>query len=156
MAERDFHLVTWRSDDSSIVLQEASPGAWVGLTECLGRSAYLCDAVARNDVVIGVVGAGDIEMVIGQPGLRREVFSQISNGVEVVHELLEHRDAESLIVSVLQRRAPRGGAVEITQEELAAITGLSRETVNRNLARLATKGVIAVDRGRIVVRDRPG
>ena len=44
--------------------------------------------------------------------------------------------------------------VEVTQEQLADATGLSRETVNKYLHILRDQGIIQVNRGRISVASR--
>ena len=52
--------------------------------------------------------------------------------------------------------AAGGGArmdMRLTQRELGAIVGMSREEINRQLARLRDTGLINVDHGRIVVPD---
>ena len=40
----------------------------------------------------------------------------------------------------------------VTQEELGKLVGLSRQTVNRVLRDLATRGIIAMDHGRVLIR----
>lgn len=45
------------------------------------------------------------------------------------------------------------GVVEITQDELALLAGVSRPLVNRSLQELAQEGLVAVEHGSILVRD---
>jgi len=40
----------------------------------------------------------------------------------------------------------------VTQEELGKLVGLSRQTVNRVLREMATRGIIAMDHGRVLIR----
>jgi CRP-like cAMP-binding protein len=53
------------------------------------------------------------------------------------------------------RSDEEGVLVSISQQELAAWTGASREAVNKALATLRAPGWIATRRGGIVVLDRP-
>jgi CRP/FNR family transcriptional regulator/CRP/FNR family cyclic AMP-dependent transcriptional regulator len=51
-------------------------------------------------------------------------------------------------------RAVRAGArVPLNQRDFAALIGTTRESVNRQLARLKTAGVIAVEAGNVVILD---
>jgi CRP/FNR family transcriptional regulator len=44
--------------------------------------------------------------------------------------------------------------LRLTQQELAELVGASRETVSRILSRLEREGVVALRRGRVIIRDR--
>ncbi|RIK85736.1 MAG: Crp/Fnr family transcriptional regulator [Hyphomicrobiales bacterium] len=48
-----------------------------------------------------------------------------------------------------------GSAVEISQEELGLLVGVSRQVVNRSLHELQEEGLLRVERGRIVALDIP-
>lgn len=48
------------------------------------------------------------------------------------------------------------GVVQATQAEIAARIGSAREVVSRHLSALSREGLIAVERGRIVLLDLPG
>jgi len=48
-----------------------------------------------------------------------------------------------------------GSAVEISQEELGLLVGVSRQVVNRSLQELQDEGLITVERGRITPLDIP-
>jgi CRP-like cAMP-binding protein len=50
-----------------------------------------------------------------------------------------------------QERSPV--AVELNQTALAELAGVTRPTANRVLRRLESTGVVALDRGRVVVLD---
>jgi CRP-like cAMP-binding protein len=43
--------------------------------------------------------------------------------------------------------------LQLTQDDLASIFGVTRETVNRALARLREQGLVTLDRGQLVVPD---
>ena len=53
------------------------------------------------------------------------------------------------------RTAPGPITVPLTQEQLADLTGGTRQTVNQVLQRLASQGVVELARGRVVVVDLP-
>lgn len=76
---------------------------------------------------------------------------------------LMHGDAESIIMKELYILMKRfgsdrvaGGAKlkrKVTETELAERTGLARETINRVVSRLKTRGVISASRGYFVLMD---
>ncbi|TCC48999.1 Crp/Fnr family transcriptional regulator [Kribbella capetownensis] len=47
-----------------------------------------------------------------------------------------------------------GGAIKLTQDDLAGLAGTSRATVNRVLGELVEAGAVRVSRGRVSVTDR--
>lgn len=46
--------------------------------------------------------------------------------------------------------------LRLTQQELAALVGASRESVSRNLSQLAAEGLVIVGRGKITIKNRDG
>jgi CRP-like cAMP-binding protein len=65
-------------------------------------------------------------------------------------------DAPSRIARLLVEVADHDGLVALTQEELAAMAGTSRESVARALAELRAGGLVTTERRRIAILDREG
>jgi len=64
---------------------------------------------------------------------------------------LTHRLAKRLLD--LAARHPRGSSLRITQSELAAMLGVSRESVNKQLNLFAREGWVALGRGSVTLKD---
>ena len=54
----------------------------------------------------------------------------------------------------LQRLASMGGEVRLTQEELGRMVGMSRAAFRRSFAALIEQGIVEVEYGGIIIRDR--
>ena len=113
----------------------------------------------KKAVTARIVGVTDLEGLMHIRDRRRELFRKMATPIELVHELIENRDPEHLIVAALWRRGSRGNSepdrlhIDITQEGLALGTALSRETVNLRLAILSRNGFVWVKRGRMNLLD---
>lgn len=58
-----------------------------------------------------------------------------------------------LIIALLHER---GGAMILTSQEIASLTGRTRRSINKALAQLEDAGVVLVDRRRRNAQDRSG
>ena len=148
--------VKWRDDGTTLILRTCECGQWLALPETLNRGAHLFDAEAVEGSVIGTVVESDIAHLMKNPGFERMLVNDLAGGYYPLHEMLENRSAESRIVHfLLSEMVSRGDSqcVEVTQFEIATLTGLSRETVNKQLRVLKRRGVLSIERGRLVLLD---
>lgn len=96
-------------------------------------------------------------------GLRRQVVCWYS--MYINHFLFEtaHQEFNTTLVKLCNllylltahQPAHSGPVVEMTQEKLADILGVSRVQLTRELADLRKSGVIATDRGKLTITDFP-
>jgi CRP-like cAMP-binding protein len=86
-----------------------------------------------------------------------QIRSKDDELAEVAFLDLPGRLAHKLLQLAERHGEPVAGGVRISvrvpQGELAAMTGSSRENVNRTLARFVTSGAVAIDRGSITILD---
>lgn len=93
--------------------------------------------------------------------LSRQVVSWYSMYVNLFLFETVHQEYNSTLVKLcnllylLTSGQPRLSAVEITQEELAELLGVSRVQLTRSLTALRNQGVLSTSRGKIQVCDRP-
>jgi CRP-like cAMP-binding protein len=90
------------------------------------------------------------------------ISRRLRSTLEYTDELIS-MDVRRRVVKKLLELAERhgmpeaGGAVridvELTQDTLASLSGTTRETVNRLLADLRERGIVQVDRARVIVND---
>jgi CRP-like cAMP-binding protein len=73
---------------------------------------------------------------------------------DLVEHLSFHKVAQRVTAILLGRTAKNGDLIHLTQSELAAEVGTTREVVARCLAGLQTGGIIRLGRGRITVMNR--
>lgn len=151
-------LLSWRTDDSFVVLDDPVRGSWIGASECLASTTYLVDARSIDECVVASVRAPALATLLQVEVVRDELFRQIVASAERLHELIELREPPRLILAMLEHlasaaadRSPERLTIAITQDELAARTGLSRETVNRHLRRLADEHALEIGRGSITL-----
>jgi CRP-like cAMP-binding protein len=73
---------------------------------------------------------------------------------DLVEHLSFHKVAQRVAVTLVDRTEKNGDLLRLTQAELAAEVGTTREVVARSLAGLQTAGIIRLGRGRITVMNR--
>lgn len=84
----------------------------------------------------------------------REMAGQLRSLAVLVEDLAFRSVRERLARELL--REARGGAAELTHQELAERTGTVREIAGRALRQLAQEGLVRLERGRVVVLDPDG
>jgi CRP-like cAMP-binding protein len=73
---------------------------------------------------------------------------------DLVEHLSFHKVAQRVAVTLVDQTERDGDLILLTQAELAAEVGTTREVVARSLAGLQTAGIIRLGRGRITVMNR--
>jgi CRP-like cAMP-binding protein len=160
-------IVLTSPEGDEIVLALLEPGEFFGelsLVDGLPRSAT---AVANEPTET---------LALARPAFLRALEQNSHLGQQVIHALatrLRRTDlllGDAAFLDVASRLAkrlrdlcttghdkpPAGGpsVIRITQVELAAMVGATRETVNKELRALEGRGIIRLERGRIVL-ERP-
>lgn len=73
---------------------------------------------------------------------------------DLVEHLSFHKVAQRVAATLVDQTEKDGDLIHLTQAELAAEVGTTREVVARSLAGLQTAGIIRLGRGRITVMNR--
>lgn len=144
-----------------------SPGTIFGEMLLLGQQMHDNYAEALDPVVVCVMRRGDVQRLLLSDA---RIATRIAGilGQRISH--LERRLSDTVFKSVPQRLAttlcllaaaqdpPRPGerVVEIllTHEQLAALTGTSRETATKVLNEYAEQGMLRLGRGRVCILDQ--
>jgi CRP/FNR family cyclic AMP-dependent transcriptional regulator len=131
-----------------LALDVLGPGDLVG-----GPTSWTSDASVRALVRSGLFVAGPIAL---RDGLARRARRASWLACSVAWDRIADRLAARLddLAARFGRSVPRGRRLELplTQEQLAGLTGATRESVNRALAELTAAGRVERTRGRYVVR----
>ena len=128
---------------------------------------YPATSEVQEDSVVGVLRNKDIERVISKnPVMAVEMLRIMSRRLRTAQEkvmnLALHDTARRLAFALIKMAEDHGIKkskgifinMSLTNQELANLTGSSRETVNRMLNSFKRAGAIDVDRQQIVVLDK--
>lgn len=135
-----------------------------GRGEFFGELALFTDA-PRDATVVTVLPTTVLQMsrdacwrvLDRNPKARDWMFAHLTRSIrqlEDKYESIVFLDVPGRLAKYLLELGPNGSHLPITQDDIAAAIGSTRVTVNKLLADLERRGLIAVDRRRIAVKDR--
>lgn len=153
------------ADGRELIISELHPGDIFGEVSLLSSGERTAGAMAHEDsLVLEMSGRGFMEVLDREPALARRLLVLIIQRLSDAHEresALAFLDAPGRVARVLlemderDRRGPDKGYVNLSQEELAQRTGLTRQTVARELGQWRRAGWLLTGRGRIMLLNRP-
>jgi CRP-like cAMP-binding protein len=160
----------WATPDQPVLIDVASAGTWFGelavlLHSTSGEVKSTVEAVARTDARILVLKLAAYEELIDRDPDQYRMFARLAlerygmclrsetdSRVLTADELLTARLAD--LADMRQRERPsRTIVLELTQTDVAALTGLSRQTVNAELHRLEQRGLVELAFRQIRIAD---
>ena len=127
-------------------------------TACLlGEELYSAEGIVETETWGIAVPMPAFRKLIGTSDrFRSLVFSglgrRITDILTTLEEVAFHR-LDARLARLLLRRAP-GGALDTTHQDIAADLGSAREVVSRQLKTFERQGLVALERGRVVLADR--
>jgi CRP-like cAMP-binding protein len=141
-----------------LALEVLHPGSVFGLVPVVDRSPYPADVVALDDCVVSCVAASRFHGVLrDSPQTALEVLAALAGRTRA----LTQSACSNAILHVDARLAQRlvelaGGesSVAITRRELADLAGTTVETAIRITRSWHRRGIVALQRGHIDLRDR--
>lgn len=154
------------SADDVVTFSGLPPSAWFGEGALLKHESYRCNVGAvRSSKVAGVPAATFERLIENNIAFNHYVMNQLnerllqSTAAREVERLADPnarvaRSLAALFHPVLHPGV--GTSMRITQQELGALVGLSRQRVNEALQALQGELLIRVEYGRIHVVDRHG
>ncbi len=157
--------VNYRGDE--IILQIFQPPAYFPMSYALngGTSPYIFEA--DTDIEVRLAPAAEVVKLLEQePALALDLLRRLYRGTDVLLgriAQLSSGSAKSRTGYELAIEAQRFGVttdqvaykLDITEKDLAARAGLSRETVSRELQKLKAEGYVAFQDRQFVVKDLP-
>jgi CRP/FNR family transcriptional regulator, cyclic AMP receptor protein len=150
----------YRSNETSINLELRKPGQWLGLTETVLDSMYLNDAVTMEKSRLLFLTPNNFGQALADPLFSHRILGFLAKEHFLLHTQIELNQPLSRIIknllAAVEGKVADKQIVYTTQELLAEITGVSRETVNKHLNRLQNQGYIQLGRGEIKVLDSDG
>ena len=160
-------LVRATPDGKNLLVGYRGAGDTVGEAVLGGVSAHRETAVATEDVDALMVPAQALQRLMGTDSgfCAAMVAAMVERQCDTEERLASmlFRDVEGRLADFLIKAAARWGipdprgvliAAPFTHQEMASMIGSTRETVTLTLGDMRRKGILEVDRRRIVVLDR--
>jgi CRP-like cAMP-binding protein len=160
-------LVRATSDGKNLLVGYRGAGDTVGEAALASVAAHKDSAVATEDVDALLVPAPLLRQVMtGDAAFCAAVVASLVERQGETEERLASllfRDVEGRLADFLLKAAARWGipdprgvliSAPFTHQEMASMIGSTRETVTLTLGDLRRKGILEVDRRRVVVLDR--
>ena len=122
----------------------------------LGDTKYDFTIEAEKDSVLANIPPDTFkELLYRSDAFRIHIFNELASrlilSIDTI-EMLIFMSIEERLIEYLQRSANAAGEVKATHEQLAVELGTSREVVTRQLQKMAEKGILALKRGKIVLK----
>jgi CRP/FNR family cyclic AMP-dependent transcriptional regulator len=154
-------------DGRALTTAIVTPGTIFGEMLLLGQQMHDNYAEALDEVIVCVMSRSDVQrFLLSDARIATRISEILGNRVSQ----LERRLSDTVFKSVPQRvastlcllaaeehRRPlgRGLQVSLTHEQIAALTGTSRETTTKVLDEFAQQGLLRLGRGRLLILDLP-
>lgn len=153
--------VSYRGDE--VVINVFKPPAYFPMSLALsgGANPYIFEA--ETDLELKQAPAREVvEFLKSQPEVAFDLLTRVYRGLDGLQEKLAHlmkgSAKERLMFEILinakrfgQKLENGGWQSDINESELAGRAGLSRETVSREIQKLAKSGLIKFKSGRLVI-----
>ena len=155
-----FKVSTLREDGREVILAVLEAGNWFGETSLFDALPRPHDVTALAPAQVLVVGPPAFENLMAGPAFARSMCVLLSSRVRLLYSLVEDTMLRSTRARVARRllALARGDAtmardsrsqVPVSQESLAMMLGVTRQTLSKELKLLASAGVLTVGYGRI-------
>ncbi len=153
---------TLRQDGREAILALLEAGNWFGEISLIDHSPRTHDATALGPVEVLMVSARDFGALMQRSGFARAIAALLAARVRQLYGLMEDATLRSTRARVARRLAllSHGDAtrspqtrpvVTVSQEALAMMLGVTRQTLNKELKLLERAGAVALGYGRIEI-----
>ncbi len=155
-------------DGRALTTAIINPGTVFGEMLLLGQQMHDNFAEALDKVVVCVMSRSDVQrFLLSDARIAARISATLGNRVSA----LERRLSDTVFKSAPQRvattlcvlvdsqapgRVGRGIQIRLTHEQVACLTGISRETATKILNEFSEFGLVKLSRGRISITDLPG
>ena len=154
------------SDGRVITLAELRPGAIFGELAMFGGETRSASVEALEPTRALAILSGDIRrLMLAHPEIAVKMLEGLANRLRAANERIARQSFQtvagrvaSTLLAQVKARSPNGEpqrdvVIEATQAEIAQLSGASRESASRFLAKLERAGLITTGRGRVVVHE---
>ena len=151
-------IATGTEAGKRLTLNVLGPGDLLGEIALLDGRSRTADAIASEPTELFMVRRQDfLRLLEREPRIAVHLIELLCERVRWVSERMEETALLPLEVRLARRiqrlAADFGSELQISQEELGILLGVTRESVNRQLQQWRRQGVIELGRGRIRLLD---
>ena len=139
------------------------PGETFGELAFIGEFPRTVDAIARSDVVLIRIGESEFQNLLQTESRAARLLLQtmaltVQQAFDMVEAGRNLDSTQKLAQALLQLlgEQPDGTALQITQQDLSDLVGVSRVSLGKAMKRLQDGGLVSAGYGEIRVRDRFG
>jgi CRP/FNR family cyclic AMP-dependent transcriptional regulator len=154
-------------EGQEIVLSDLEPGLWIGELSTESGEPHTQDVFAKEDTTVLFIPKADFLRAGEQwPELYHGLFNELVKRSRLLHDLvhvshqgipqkakLAFRLLTLLDIHGVDSADGTHINMKLTQEELASLTGGSRQFVNQTIKAWVESGILNYNRGQIVVLD---
>lgn len=156
-----------REDGREAILAVLEPGIWFGEISLIDGLPRTHDATAIGQVDVLLLPRAAFDALMQQAVFARAIAGLLAGRVRLLYGIVEDATLRSTRARIARRllllaRGDMAGMaqlrprVPVSQEGLAMMLGISRQTLSKELRLLADDGVIALGYGYIEVVSEPG
>lgn len=162
-------LVQHGAEGKDVVLRFAGPGDLIGESAAIGHTTYVTGAQAQTDCCLLRVESNDFQHLLkAEPSIALEVLQFAGEQLEDARQTirsLSTKSVEQRIASVLLQLAEKHGEqsehglliqLPLPQQDLAAMTGTTVETVSRILTQFKEQNLVQTGRRWVAIVDENG
>ncbi len=151
------------SNGREIILDYLEPGAVIGEIALLDGGERTASVVALGEGRYLKIGAKAFREVLERhPSVAWRLLQEMARRLRNANNTIESDRAFASgprLARTLQRLMQMGAAgaalrLDLSQSELGAFAGISRENINRQLGAWSEAGIVSLDQGRVRVLDR--
>jgi CRP/FNR family cyclic AMP-dependent transcriptional regulator len=160
-------MSTLREDGKEAILAVIEPGIWFGEISLIDHAPRTHDATAVGNVEVLLLPRCAFDALMARADFARAIARLLAGRIRLLYGIVEDATLRSTRVRVARRLLllARGGAalsprmrlrVPVSQEGLAMMLGMTRQTLSKELRLLADEGLIELGYGYIdvVAADR--
>ena len=159
-----FKVSTLREDGKEGILSVVEAGNWLGEISIFDRLPRPHDVTALESAEVLLVGRGEFDRLMASPVFARAMSVLLANRVRLLYSLVEDAMLRSISILVARRLMALAHGdvtqardwrpvVPVSQEQLAMMMGVTRQTLSKELKALERDGVLVVGYGRIEIRS---
>lgn len=150
------------SNGREIILDYLEPGAVIGEIALLDGGERTASATALGEgQYLKLTAAAFREVLEKHPRVAWRLLQELARRLRNANNTIESDRAYASgprLARTLQRLMQSGAGpalrLDLSQSELGAFAGISRENINRQLGAWADSGIVALEQGRVRVLDR--
>lgn len=143
---------------SPIILRIAQPGELLGLESIFFKKNYFMTAESLTDIECCVIPKSYIDKVVKtNHAVCLRILLEMQHVQESTYKhalVMISGSSEAKLAQAILSLCNHEGKVRITKEKIALMTGLTRETVSRNLSRMNSKKIIETLQRSVTILNR--